>query len=281
MSLLAQLTKMLDSLELPVETGIFQGQAPDVYVVITPLSDVFEGFADDGPHYETQEARLSLFCKGNYGQHKNRIIWSLLGLGITITDRRYIGYEEDTLGIKTVFDPSGAPLCVVLYQGETAQAVFSKEYENVIDQIYTQSYLDYANSALIGGEGEGDQRSFATISGGTGEDRYEMFVDAKDLRAEDFGEDYISALLFRGEGRLNEHAAANAFDTSVNPYGNLEYKRDYDLGSVVQVQSQRWNLNMRARITEVEESYDADGRSLRVVFGKPMLSLMKKLKGDD
>lgn len=97
MSLLAWLTEMLDSLEIPVETGIFQGLAPDVYVVITPLSDVFEGFADDGPHYETQEARLSLFCKGNYGQHKNRIIWSLLGLGITITDRRYIRYEEDTL----------------------------------------------------------------------------------------------------------------------------------------------------------------------------------------
>ncbi len=189
--------------------------------------------------------------------------------------------DASEVGIKTVFDPSGAPLCVVLYQGETAQAVFSKEYENVIDQIYTQSHLDYANTVLIGGEGEGDQRSFATISGGTGEDRYEMFVDAKDLRAEDFGEDYICALLFRGEGRLNEHAVAKAFDTSVNPYGNLEYKRDYDLGSVVQVQSQRWNLNMRARITEVEESYDADGRSLRVVFGKPMLSLIKKLKGDD
>lgn len=96
MSLLSQLTALLDSLEIAVETGVFQGQAPSAYVVITPLSDTFEGVADDSPHYETQEARLSLFCKGNYQQCKNRIVKSLLVAEIGITDRRYLGYEEDT-----------------------------------------------------------------------------------------------------------------------------------------------------------------------------------------
>lgn len=185
------------------------------------------------------------------------------------------------VGLKTIFDPTCGPLRVLLYQGNVTQAVFSKEYENVIDQVYTQSLLDYANTALIGGEGEGSERMFVNITGESGEDRYEMFVDAKDLREEEFGDDYAAALLFRGEAKLRERAMVRAFDASANPYGNLVYKRDYDLGGVVRVLSPRWNLDMTARITEVEESYDADGRSLRVVFGKPTLTLIKKLKGED
>ena len=184
------------------------------------------------------------------------------------------------VGIKTVFDPTGGPLNVRLYQGGVTQAVFSKEYENIIDQIYTQSLMDYANTALIGGEGEGSDRVFAAITGEAGEDRYEMFVDAKDLREEDFGVEYEDALLFRGDAKLQERAMIRAFDASANPYGNLVYKSDYDLGGVVKVLSTRWNLEMTARITEIEESYDADGRSLRVVFGKPTLTLIQKLKGD-
>ena len=184
------------------------------------------------------------------------------------------------VGLRTVFDPNGGPLTVRLYLGATTQAVFSKEYENVIDEIYTQSLLDYANTALIGGEGEGQERVFTDITGGTGEDRYEMFVDAKDLREEDFGNDYDAALLFRGEGKLSERAMIRAFDASANPYGSLIYKHDYDLGGVVRVLCNRWNLGMTARITEIEESYDAEGRNLRVVFGKPALTLVQKLKGD-
>jgi len=183
------------------------------------------------------------------------------------------------VGLKTVFDPTGGPLHVCLYHGGVTQAVFSKEYENVIDQIYTQSLLDYANTALIGGEGEGQDRVFADITGETGEDRYELFVDAKDLREEDFGEEYTEALLFRGEAKLSERDMIRAFDASANPYGNLVYKQDYDLGGVVKVLSPRWNLDMTARITEIEESYDTEGRSLRIVFGKQALSLIQKIKG--
>ena len=189
--------------------------------------------------------------------------------------------DAGEVGIKTIFDPNGGPLRVCLYKGDVTQAVFSKEYENVIDQIYTQSLLDYANTALIGGEGEGSERIFEKITGGSGEDRYEIFVDARDLQEADFGAEYAAALLFRGEGKLSERDRVNSFDASVNPYGNLIYKQDYDLGSVVRVLSPRWNLNMTARITEVEESYDTDGRSLRVVFGKPVLSLLRKLKEGD
>lgn len=95
MSLLQELNTLLSPL-IPVETGIFSETAPDRYLVITPLADTFELFTDDIPRHETQEARLSLFDKGNYMALKNQIIRSLLETDFTITDRRYLGHEDDT-----------------------------------------------------------------------------------------------------------------------------------------------------------------------------------------
>ena len=96
MSLLSELNTLLDALQIPVETGVFNGKAPETYVVITPLTDTFALYAGDCPQYEVQEARLSLFSQGNYRPIKRQIEKALLAAGITITDRRYIGHEDDT-----------------------------------------------------------------------------------------------------------------------------------------------------------------------------------------
>ena len=96
MSVLSELTELLIALGIPAETGAFKGKAPDEYVVVTPLVDTFGLCADDCPLYELQEARLSLFSKNNYTQRKNQIVKALLAGDFTVTDRLYIGFEEDT-----------------------------------------------------------------------------------------------------------------------------------------------------------------------------------------
>ncbi len=96
MSILSELNSLLDGLHIPVETGVFSTAAPDEYVVITPLTDTYELHADNRPEFETQEARLSLFSKNSYTQRKNQICVALLETEITVTDRRYIGHEDDT-----------------------------------------------------------------------------------------------------------------------------------------------------------------------------------------
>lgn len=184
------------------------------------------------------------------------------------------------IGIKTVFTPATGIFTVTLYNGANSQAVFSKEYENLTEQIYTESAADYANTALIGGEGEGTARTFVAITSDTGETRREIFVDAKDLRAEDFETDYIETLTFRGQSKLNEQAMRYSFDTSVNPHGNLSYKVDFDLGNTVKVISKAWGVSMTTRITEVEETYDADGESISVVFGKAEITIAQKIRSD-
>ncbi len=184
------------------------------------------------------------------------------------------------IGIKTVFNPATGIFTVTLYRGADSQAVFSKEYENLTEQSYTESAADYANTALIGGEGEGESRTFVAITSGSGETRREIFVDAKDLQEVDFGIGYTDALIFRGQSKLSEQAIRYSFDTSVNPHGNLTYKIDFDLGQSVQVISKAWGVSMTTRITEVEETYDADGQSISVVFGKAELTIAQKIRSD-
>lgn len=187
--------------------------------------------------------------------------------------------EAADTGIRTVFSHTARAFTVRLYKGIPSQAVFSKEYENLISQTYTQSAVDYASIALIGGEGEGAERVFTVTGEGSGESRREIFVDAKDLRSEDFGGSYTAALVFRGQSKLSELMMKQSFDAAANPHGNLRYKTDFDLGQTVKVISKKWGVTLTTRITEIEESYDSDGQSLNIVFGKGVLSLFQKLKG--
>ena len=96
MSMLEELNTIVESAGLPVETGVFSGTAPEEYVVITPISEHFALFSDDAPGMNIEEARLSLFSQKNYTQQKDLLVRMLLTAGFLITERRYIGYEEET-----------------------------------------------------------------------------------------------------------------------------------------------------------------------------------------
>ena len=95
MSLLSELNTLISPL-VPLETGVFSDPAPDRYAVITPMVDTFELDTDDTPRHAIQEARISLFDKGSYTAVKNQIVRILLDADFIITDRRYVGHEDDT-----------------------------------------------------------------------------------------------------------------------------------------------------------------------------------------
>ena len=96
MSLLSDLMTVAANCGVSVETGVFTDTAPDTYLVLTPLSDSFQLHRDNQPGIDVQEVRMSLFTKGSYTKLKNKIVRALLAADLTITDRRYIGHEDDT-----------------------------------------------------------------------------------------------------------------------------------------------------------------------------------------
>jgi hypothetical protein len=96
MSLLSDLNTILSQTGIPIETGVFSDTPPDEYLVFIPLTDIFEVHADNRPGFDVQEVRISLFSKGNYMARKKQVVKALLNADFTITERRYIGHEDDT-----------------------------------------------------------------------------------------------------------------------------------------------------------------------------------------
>ena len=94
--IVAELNTLLSNLNIPVETGEFSGPAPDVYSVLTPLTDRFEVYGDNLPTIDICEVRISLFVRGNYLELKRLITQALLGADFTITDRLFVSLEKDT-----------------------------------------------------------------------------------------------------------------------------------------------------------------------------------------
>lgn len=187
--------------------------------------------------------------------------------------------SEAGIGIKGVLSDSGVVLS--LYMGREQPFVFSREFENLLSQNYTDSIKDYANLAKIAGEGEGSEREIVVIGDAAGRERKELFIDAKDLRLSEYenNEKYLEALKFRGDEKLYEMRRRESFDAVANTNSNLVYKVDFDLGDIVTVKSSLLGISKRLRITEIVESYDADGLHVDLVFGDPLPTLNEKLKG--
>lgn len=68
------------------------------------------------------------------------------------------------------------------YSQETNDyVIFSKSSENLLSSEYLESNAFTKNVALIGGEGEGKDRRYASVGSGSGLDRREIFTDARDI----------------------------------------------------------------------------------------------------
>lgn len=61
------------------------------------------------------------------------------------------------------------------------QVVFCGDNENIANAEYARNSIGYANYAIVGGQGEGSDRVIVTVDQTNGEDRRELWVDAKDL----------------------------------------------------------------------------------------------------
>lgn len=70
-----------------------------------------------------------------------------------------------------------------VYKGtdRSSEVVFSDDYENLSSTKYVDDKTNMGNVALVGGAGEGAERARNVFGYADGIDRYEIFVDAKDV----------------------------------------------------------------------------------------------------
>lgn len=196
------------------------------------------------------------------------------------------------LGIRTLLDLQNRRLIFDVYEGSdrtvgqsiNAPAIFSKEFENVLSQEYTESDNNYRNVVLVAGEGEGVERERVTLGEGIGLNRYELYVDARDLQRKKEDDTFIPIAQYRdmlnnrGISKLAESKKIETFDSKINLNSNLVYKEDFDLGDMVTCVSKAWGVTIDTRIMEVEEIYEETGKQVNITFGDSMPTLIDKLK---
>lgn len=149
-------------------------------------------------------------------------------------------------------------------QTEVPAVVFSDEYDNLLESIYTYERGDYKNAALIGGEGEGVNQRTTTIGDATGLKRYETYIDGSSVSSNGAiitEEQYHKLLQDYGKEQLNEVSDTESFEGNVVSDGNYKLNQDYFLGDLVQVKNE-FGIEATPRIIEIIESEDEKGTAI-------------------
>ena len=168
-------------------------------------------------------------------------------------------------------------------------AIFSPEFGTLKQLSYLESELNYKNFAIVAGQGEGVERRIVEVGNSSGIDRYELFVDARDVSEEtdrEEGQDpiprppheIVEDLTNRGNQKLAEYEQEIYLEGQALSKSRLVYGKDYDLGDMVTLQNKHWGVTMDARITEVKEIYEPEKTGIELIFGNDRPTLMSKIK---
>lgn len=175
------------------------------------------------------------------------------------------------LGFKVVLDSSNR-FVFSLYAGadrsydqtDNPYVIFSNSFENLINANYLESDKNYKNVTLIGGQGEGSERIYTTYGSGSGLERRELFTDARDIsKMKDDDTEYTTAeynalLQARGKEDLLDWEEIATFAGEVEKANAYEYRVDYNLGDIVQIQSE-YSFEGRTRVSEMIQTYSQNG----------------------
>ena len=170
-------------------------------------------------------------------------------------------------------------------QSDLPPAIFSPEFDTLGQLIYTESELDYKNYAIVAGQGEGVDRRIVETGGAAGFERFEIFVDARDVEEETEGEDpqpiptseIETKLQNRGNQKLAEHEQEIYMEGQTLTRSRLIYQKDFDLGDMGTLQHKGWGVTMNARITAVKEIYEQESK-IELTFGNDRPTLNDKIK---
>ena len=181
------------------------------------------------------------------------------------------------LGIAVELDPERRKLIFEVLSGVDRSAengvrppmVFNVDYDNVMNREYISDISEYKNTAITAGQGEGADRKIH-IEGeeNAGIDRYELFVDARDIEKEE-------QLPDRGKSKLAECVEVNSYSSAVD---GSQYQTKWNLGDIVVTKDDEYNVYMNERIMEVYEMFDESGYTVSPTFGATVKTILDKVE---
>lgn len=167
-------------------------------------------------------------------------------------------------------------------QGNTP-IVFSQSISNIQRSTYSLNSEDYCNSAVVAGEGEGDDRKWFTFEVNSKESKFEpnsgwglreLFIDARDIQSKtDDGEttmtdeEYKKALNDRAESKAVDSMLTKSYSSTVILSNDkYVYNRDYKKGDTVTVVDKEIGVTLDAQITTVTKTYQGVNEVIDIDF---------------
>lgn len=150
--------------------------------------------------------------------------------------------------------------------------IFSTDYETLKSMSYSESKVDFKNVAIVGGEGEGAERTIEIVGAEIGRNRYEVFISASKEEI---------PLIEQGQNALAERAQEVFCEGQVLSKSIFEYEQDYFLNDVVTLQNLQWGITMNARITEAKEIHEPGKHNeIELTFDNNRPTLVSKIKSE-
>ncbi len=169
-------------------------------------------------------------------------------------------------------------------QEENSWAIFSNSFYNIRNVVYNRNSSSYKNFAYVAGAEEGSDRVIVTVDKRQpGEERKEIWVDARDLQQKDADgnaitlDTYKQQLAQRGLEKLAEYRKVETVNSGIDSQANLVYKKDFDLGDLCTYINTEVVIETDKRITEIMETYEGAETKLSVTFGTDEVSTVQQL----
>lgn len=152
-------------------------------------------------------------------------------------------------------------------QSERPFVEFSEALDNLVNTSYQMRTEEYSNVTLIGGEGEGTDRKYASVGNSLkGLERNEIFTDARDISQTTMDEtitdeQYKVLLQERGKEKLAELSMTEGFSGEVVSNNTFTYEEDFSMGDIVTV-TNKYGISRNARVISTIESESSTGITL-------------------
>jgi hypothetical protein len=143
-------------------------------------------------------------------------------------------------------------------QSTYPRVIFSEQFGNLEKVVVTETVEKHFNYAYMGGPGEGALRTIEEVGTATQNDRYELFVDAKNLTTS-------AQLQAKGEEVLSVYDTEYQIDASFKSTDSITYDTDFFLGDIVTIKHLDYTLDLR--LLEVKQTLDTK-ETFDFVFGK-------------
>lgn len=173
------------------------------------------------------------------------------------------------MGVRLRFDRKAKKLFFECYKpGVNENARYSTAYGNMGDLEFSESTANLKNVAIVAGAGEGDARVtvYAGETDTAGEERHEMYVDARNEQPKEneSDTDYKARLVRYGEEKLVGQIKIENFSFVLDD-------NRANLGDIVTCNVPEIGVKLQVRITGIRRTSQNNGTTVEASVGTPII----------